>query len=111
MLDLFMPDGHLIVGLEDDPDGSLRVYLDHRATGIHTHVANEPAKAEVRSAWAGSHMGHLTTRVPKDALCDCPLPPAEPDGGCVPCRVCGGSQNRGWHKHDTFPLPPDRTAP
>jgi hypothetical protein len=77
MFDLLLPEGHLIVGIEDDPDGSLRVYLDMRSTGVHTHVADESAKAEVRNAWAASFMGHLTTRVPQKALCTCPLPPVE----------------------------------
>jgi len=76
MLDLFRPDGHLIVGVEDDTDGSLRVYLDMRSTGLHTHVDDESAKAEVRRAWSASYMGHLTTQVPKEALCTCPTPPA-----------------------------------
>ena len=71
MIDLLFSDGHLIVGLEDDPDGSLRVYLDARFRGIHTHVDNEEAKAEVRRAWSGA-MSHITTRVPDSALCDCP---------------------------------------
>jgi hypothetical protein len=74
MLDLFLPDGHLIVGLEDDPDGSLRVYVDHRSTGIHSHVIDPKAVEEIRNAWAATHMGHLTTRIPSDALCSCRLP-------------------------------------
>ena len=74
MLDLFYPDGHLIVGLEDDDDGSLRVYVDHRSTGIHSHVADHGAQAEIRDAWVGSYRGHLTTRIPREALCDCPPP-------------------------------------
>lgn len=70
MIDLLFSDGHLVVGIEDDPDGSLRVYLDMRSRGIHTHVDDEDAKAEVRSAWANA-MSHITTRVPNDALRDC----------------------------------------
>lgn len=25
--------------------------------------------------------------------------------GCVPCGTCGGSQTRGWHKHDKLSDP------
>lgn len=68
---LMHPEGHIIVGLQDDSDGSLRVYLDHRSTGLHTHVDDEKAQAELRSAWGASFMGHLTTQVPATALCKC----------------------------------------
>ena len=63
----------LIVGIEDDPDGSLRVYVDARHTGIHTHIDDESAKEQVRNAWASSV--HLTAPIPREALCDC-----EPEG-------------------------------
>lgn len=67
------PNGHLVVGLEDDTDGSVRVYLDHRWRGIHTHVKDAQAVERVRRAWASSYRsGHLFTTVPRDALCDCP---------------------------------------
>jgi len=72
MFDLLFPDGHLVVGLEDDADGSLRVYVDQRSTGIHSHVADPDAKTRIRGAWSSSRMGHLTTQIPRDALCDCP---------------------------------------
>ena len=65
----------LLVGLEDDEDGSLRVYLGRRWTGIHTHVADEDAKRELRRVW-GQGRGHaLVTTPPREALCDCPNRP------------------------------------
>ena len=70
MIDLLFPDGHLIVGLVDDADGSLRVLLDHASTGIHTHVDDKAVQQELRERWAGTTV--LTTRIPRDALCDCP---------------------------------------
>jgi hypothetical protein len=64
------PDHHLLVGLEDDADGSLRVYVDARYLGIHTHVDDEAAKEEVRRGYASAH--HVTAHIPRDSLCDCP---------------------------------------
>ncbi len=71
IIDLIHPDGRLIVGVGTDADGSLRVYLGMRSTGLHAHVDGEDAKAEVLRAWHGTY-GHLTTRVPASALCRCP---------------------------------------
>lgn len=72
VLDLLYPDAALIVGVEDDADGSLRVYLYARWKGIHTHVDDEAAKDAARRAWNSG--GHVVTRVPRTALCDCPAP-------------------------------------
>lgn len=70
-MSIFSLDDHLVVGLGADTDGSLRVYLDHRSTGIHSHVADPEARAEIERAWANP-MGHVFTTVPRSALCDCP---------------------------------------
>jgi hypothetical protein len=60
-----------VVGVEDDPDGSLRMYVGHRARGIHTHVVDERDKQELRRAWANV-MGHVVVEAPPvEALCDC----------------------------------------
>lgn len=74
-------DARLIVGIEDDPDGSLRVYVGARYTGIHTHVLDEEAKEDVRRAWPG--WGHLFADIPAAALCDCPPPSPSIDGGAM----------------------------
>jgi hypothetical protein len=64
----------LIVGVEDDPDGSLRVYLGARWKGIHVHVDDETARAEIRRAWGDPLSAHVfTARPPADALCQCVL--------------------------------------
>jgi len=73
---LGLGDSRLIVGIEDDTDGSLRVYVGARWKNIHTHVEDEGTKREVRNAWGGAH-GHVVADIPADALCDCP-PPASP---------------------------------
>lgn len=72
MLGLDPGNTRLIVGIEDDEDGSLRVYLDRRWTNLHTHVADEEVKRQVRNSWG--YQGHVFTDVPADALCDCPAP-------------------------------------
>lgn len=64
-----LQDERLIVGLEDDADGSLRVYVDMRSTGIHTHVSDESAKDQYRRAFGSSR--HLTSVIPSSVLCDC----------------------------------------
>lgn len=78
---LFDPDSHLVVGPEDDTeDGSLRVYVDSRYTGIHSHVADEGVKDQFRQAWAMASMP-LCTTIPAEALCNCPstVTPNQPE--------------------------------
>jgi hypothetical protein len=67
---MFGPAARLVVGLEDDPDGSLRVYVAPRYSGIHSHVDDEEAKRTLRREWA-SVFGHLTADIPAHALCNC----------------------------------------
>lgn len=73
------PDARLIVGIENDPPGSgaptVRIYLGARSTGVHTHVADPDAIRELQQAWAQG--GHVTTRVPKPALCVCDCSPRQ----------------------------------
>lgn len=75
------PDFHLITGLEDDTDGSLRVYVGPRWKGIHTHVDDEEAKKQLRSQFG---WGHIGSTVPREALCDCPPPEEEAHGVLQP---------------------------
>lgn len=63
-------DTRLVVGTDTDPDdGSLRVYLGARYTGIHTHVPADAPEARQLTVW--SPMAHLFVDVPADKLCDC----------------------------------------
>jgi hypothetical protein len=71
------PESHLLVGIEDDPDGGIRVYLDARYERTHTHIGpqhpDEIRKA--RAAWAGSG-DTVITNIPDAALCrDCDFDP------------------------------------
>lgn len=69
-----MPGARLLVGVERELDGSLRVYVNMRSTGVHTHVDPGEAADQIESAWLGA-MSHLwLTDVPADALCDCAAP-------------------------------------
>jgi hypothetical protein len=59
----------LVVGLEDDPSGMLRVYIDHRSYGRYFMIYNEDDKAAARFEWDVSFQGHLMTkRPPEDAI-------------------------------------------
>jgi hypothetical protein len=71
---LFNPQARLLVGVSDrlDADGSLRIYLNARYTGLHTHCSDSEGIERVRAAWAGGAMGHQSVIVADDALCDCP---------------------------------------
>lgn len=73
----FHPDARLITGVEVDPNDpeTTRVYLGARHLGVHTHVKDPAAIRELNQAW--SNGGHLTTRVPKAALCVCDCTPGQ----------------------------------
>lgn len=60
----------LAVGVEEDEDGSVRVYIASRHLNLHTHVALEPELSELRAAWAKSHHVFVTAPRPED-LCGC----------------------------------------
>lgn len=58
----------LLVGLEDQDDGGLRLYLGHRADGLYVVLDDEAAKVQARRAWAVG--GHVTIPVPPaDRIC------------------------------------------
>jgi hypothetical protein len=63
-------DTRLIVGVSDEPDadGSWRIYLNARYTGLHTHTLSAEQAEECRSYTRG----HLYADVPADSLCGCP---------------------------------------
>lgn len=55
-----------LVGIEEQDDGGLRLYLGHRADGLYAVIYDEDVKANVRAAWAGKH-----------AIVTVPTPPSE----------------------------------
>jgi hypothetical protein len=59
---LFAGTHTLLVGVEDDPDGGIRVYLGHRGRGLYAVITDADAIEEVRNAWAGG--GHVTIPIP-----------------------------------------------
>lgn len=74
----FHPDARLVTGVETDPNDpeTVRVFLGARHLGVHTHVKDPAAISELRRAW-DTNVGHLTTRVPKGALCVCDATPGQ----------------------------------
>lgn len=52
----------LLVGVEDQDDGVLRLYLDARHRGLYVVVDDPAAQAQARAAWATG--GHVTIPVP-----------------------------------------------
>lgn len=69
------PEQHLIVGYEEDTDGSGRVYLDRRWLNLHTHIDDPSDK---RRAQLAASTGKTLTDVPPENLCKCPPPEATP---------------------------------
>jgi hypothetical protein len=65
----------LVVGVEDDPDGSLRMYVGHRFKGIYAIVDDPAEKEKLRSAWGSG--GHLFTAIPETLFQDPPAPAIE----------------------------------
>lgn len=77
-MSVFGPDACLLVGVgPDEADGSMRVYLDARWRGLHTHVSDPEGKAQVRRAWAGGYRSHTFVAVPHEHRCNCPEPEQE----------------------------------
>ena len=67
--DILLGQAVLIVGVEDNPDGGLRVYLGHRGDGIFVIVKDEASIATVRRAWSGGqHCFASKKDIPDDAL-------------------------------------------
>jgi hypothetical protein len=52
----------LLVGVEDQEDGALRLYLGARYRGLYVVVDDPDAQAQARAAWATG--GHVTIPVP-----------------------------------------------
>jgi hypothetical protein len=71
---MFGPDDCLLVGVsEDEPDGSMRIYLGARYTHLHTHLSDPTEKENVRRIWNNGHNAdHIFTNVPLDKRCTCP---------------------------------------
>lgn len=67
-------------------------------------AASDPAESDVPDAEAGFGLAveadpdWFTETHPLGPDGFTPLAP-DASGGCTPCMVCGGSQDRGWHKH------------
>jgi len=57
----------LLVGVEDQDDGGLRMYLGHRSKGLYVIVDDPEGQRRIREAWAGGG-GHITVPVP-DGQC------------------------------------------
>lgn len=63
---LFAGTHTLLVGVEDDPEGGLRLYLGHRAKGAYAVIDDPEEIARIRQSWGGAR-GYITV----------PIPPAE----------------------------------
>lgn len=62
----------IVVGYEDDADGSMRVRIASSShPGLHVHLDDEASKEKVRAAWGAG--GHVFTTVSDDAFCVCPV--------------------------------------
>jgi hypothetical protein len=59
-----------LVGVEDGPHGSLKVYFDHRSRGLYALIFDEAVKADVRDAWAGVRQVLMPTPPPECLFLD-----------------------------------------
>ena len=70
MVDLLIGTGVLITGIEDQPEGWMKVYVGSRYKNIYV-VCTEPEDQErVRRAWGSSAMHLMMPRPPPEALFD-----------------------------------------
>lgn len=53
-----------LVGIEDQDDGGLRLYLTHRARGVYALVYDEDVKADARAKWRGGQRVLVPTPPP-----------------------------------------------
>lgn len=53
----------LVVGVEDGPEGMLKVYVDARHRGLYALVEDAEAQQAIRRAWANTS-SHLTITIP-----------------------------------------------
>jgi hypothetical protein len=58
----------LLTGVEDDPDGGLRVYLGARHRKLYMLVEDEDAKETFRRAWGGGPHVWMWPVPPADAI-------------------------------------------
>lgn len=56
---MFSGQGVLIVGVEENEAGGVKVFVDHRSRGLYFVVRNPEGAEQVRRAWRGSISGHL----------------------------------------------------
>lgn len=63
MTDLLFGNACLIVGVEDDPGGWLKVYLGARYKNIYCVVTNPEDQERVKKAWGSTAM-HVTMPLP-----------------------------------------------
>lgn len=65
MVDLMTGRTALVVGVKDDPDGALKVYVGARYRGIYVLVDDANAQHEIQRAWATG--GHVLVPLPDDS--------------------------------------------
>ena len=60
-----------LVGLEDDPEGGVRVYFGARHLNLHSHIDDPEVIDQLRREW-GNVMTHvLIPTPPREAWCGC----------------------------------------
>jgi hypothetical protein len=64
LVDLMTGSTALVVGLDDGPDDSLKVYIGARYKGRYLLVDDPAAQRVIRDAWAG--MGHVLIPLPRE---------------------------------------------
>lgn len=63
------PNDVLIVGVEDDPSGMLRIYMNSPEPRCYVLIENEEDKERARREWEHSYQGHLFMKQPpRDAI-------------------------------------------
>lgn len=61
----------LVTGVEDDPEGGVRVYFGHRSDHHYVFCTDPEGVETVRRAW-GNQMGHVTMPKPDWFYCGHP---------------------------------------
>jgi len=60
-----------LVGLEDDPEGGVRVYFGSRHLNLHSHLDDPETIAYLRREWANVTAHVLIPTPPREAWCGC----------------------------------------
>jgi hypothetical protein len=94
MADLMTGRTAMVTGLEDEPDGALKVYVGPRWRGVYVLVDDAEAKDAIRRGWAVG--GHLLIPIPA-AKC---LWRGEPAGSDQPSHHAGESERGGHARSD-----------